>query len=402
FKFVEASAQKIVLVYENGVQKIIKEFRVKDDQALEVRIALLDQGKVAEVVDDLNLFNIDSELAQQSREFKKHRSFLELAISLPDKLLRINIDRLNGKTKLPSAESMAWVGFRDRYFCAIFKPDLAIKRLFLSSNGNGRFLGIASNQSNQWQGVLYLGPQDAAALVRYNSGLEQIIHLGAFDGISKIVLKVMWSLFDLTKNWGFAIVLLGTLIFFLLYPLTAKSLKSMREMQKLQPQIELLKRTYSNDAQRLNKEMLELYRANKINPFGGCLPLLLQIPIFFALYQALIRSLALKGSGFLWIKDLSEPDRLLTLPFSIPILGNELNALPLFLTAVMFFQQKMSMKFSAGGDPQQQKIMLVVFPLLFGFMFYHFPSGLALYWVVYSTLSTGFQWLIAQKAAPRN
>ncbi|MFZ5800028.1 MAG: hypothetical protein ACOY3D_01450, partial [Candidatus Omnitrophota bacterium] len=86
FKFVEASAQKIVLVYENGVQKIIKEFRVKDDQALEVRIALLDQGKVAEVVDDLNLFNIDSELAQQSREFKKHRSFLELAISLPDKL----------------------------------------------------------------------------------------------------------------------------------------------------------------------------------------------------------------------------------------------------------------------------------------------------------------------------
>lgn len=397
FKFVETSAEKMVLVYENAEQKIIKEFTVKDDNALNVRITILNLGKAANVAENLNLFRIDPELAKQSAEFKKHRSFLELAISLPDKVLRINFDKINEKTKLPSVEQMNWVGFRDRYFCAIVKPDFASEHLFLSSNGNSRFLEISSEKLNHWQGVLYLGPQDASVLVRYNSGLEKVIHLGAFNAISKIVLKIMSFLFGLTKNWGVAVILLGIIIFFVMYPLTAKSLKSMREMQKLQPQIELLKKSYANDPQKLNKEMLELYRTNKVNPFGGCLPLLLQIPIFFALYQALIRSLALKGSSFLWIADLSEPDKLMILPFNIPILGNELNGLPLILTAVMFLQQKMSLKFSAGGDPQQQKLMLVVFPLLFGFMFYHFPSGLALYWVVYSSLSTGFQWFLAQK-----
>ena len=166
----------------------------------------------------------------------------------------------------------------------------------------------------------------------------------------------------------------------------------MREMQKMQPHIEALKKQYQNDPQRLNKEIMELYRVHKINPFGGCLPLFLQIPVFFALYQALLRSLALKGSSFLWIKDLSEPDRLAVFSANIPFIGNELNVLPILMAITMFFQQKLSSKTTPSGDPQQQKFMLIFFPILFGVMFYHFPSGLALYWSVYSLLSLGFQW----------
>jgi len=162
----------------------------------------------------------------------------------------------------------------------------------------------------------------------------------------------------------------------------------MKKMQALQPQVEKLRSAYKDQPQKLNKEIMGLYRENKINPFGGCLPMILQIPIFFALYQALMRSIELKGTSFLWIKDLSEPDRLFILQNPLPVIGAEINLLPLIMIAAMFLQQKLSMKSSGSTTIQeQQKIMIVVFPLMFGFLFYHFPSGLTLYWVSYTILS---------------
>jgi YidC/Oxa1 family membrane protein insertase len=136
----------------------------------------------------------------------------------------------------------------------------------------------------------------------------------------------------------------------------------------------------------MNKEIMELYREHKVNPFGGCLPLILQMPIFFALYQVLMRSVALKGAHFLWIKDLSEPDRLFRLPNSLPILGNDINILPIIMAIGMFVQQKLSMRGASGTAAEQQKMMLVIMPVMFGFIFYRMPSGLVLYWFINSAL----------------
>jgi YidC/Oxa1 family membrane protein insertase len=205
------------------------------------------------------------------------------------------------------------------------------------------------------------------------------------------MLKMLEFFFSLVHNWGWAIVILSLIIYIVLYPLTLQQMRSMKVMQAIQPRMEELKKQYKDNPQRLNKEMIELYKTNKVNPLGGCLPMILQIPIFFALYQVLTRSIALKGAHFLWIRDLAEPDRLFTLPNSLPILGNEINILPLLMAGIMFVQQKSSMSKMGGAAVEQQKILLIVMPVMFGFLFYRMPSGLVLYWSLNSVLTLIYQ-----------
>ena len=173
----------------------------------------------------------------------------------------------------------------------------------------------------------------------------------------------------------------------------------MRKMQALQPKIAALKEKYKNDAQKVNAEVVEIYRREKINPLGGCLPFLAQMPIFIALYQALWRSYYFQGKSFLWIKDLSMPDRLFILPFQLPFLGNEFNILPILMAIVMFFQQKLSAKSNVVTDEAQatqQKIMMIFFPIFIGFIFYKFASGLSLYFTMFYLFSTITQWKMAK------
>ena len=165
----------------------------------------------------------------------------------------------------------------------------------------------------------------------------------------------------------------------------------MREMQAIQPKVEELRKQYKDNPQKLNKEIMELYKLHKVNPLGGCLPLLLQMPIFFALYQALMRSIHLRGAPFLWIKDLSSPDRLFVLPTALPFIGSEVNLLPVLMTIGMFIQQKATMATTSSANMEQQKMMMVIFPILFCFIFYHMPSGLVLYWFINSTFMLFFQ-----------
>jgi len=176
-----------------------------------------------------------------------------------------------------------------------------------------------------------------------------------------------------------------------------KQMRSMKQMQVLQPRIEELRKIYKDNPQKLNTEIMGLYREYKVNPLSGCLPLILQMPIFFALYQVLLRSVGFKGAKFLWIKDLSLPDRLFILPATIPFLGNEINLLPILMTIGMFIQQKFSMATSSTGSAEQQKFMMILFPLMFGFIFYHMPSGLVLYWFINSTLMLFYQLRISRQ-----
>jgi len=309
---------------------------------------------------------------------------------------------LNGRKEI-KLDNIKFAALREKYFSLIAEPEEKDWQVFVRKAGPQKSqVGIISQpftllpgQSVEKKFRIYLGPQDLQILNKVNPQWATIINYGFFDFIGQLLLHLLQFFFAIVHNWGWAIVILSIAVYLILYPLTLKQMRSMKEMQALQPRIEELRKSLKDNPQKLNKEIMELYKMHKVNPFGGCLPLLLQMPIFFALYQVLSRSIALKGAHFLWIKDLSEPDRLFMLPSSLPILGNEINILPILMAIVMFFQQKMSMSGAHGASTdmaqQQQKIMLIIFPVMFGFIFYRMPSGLVLYWFINSGLMVASQ-----------
>lgn len=324
--------------------------------------------------------------------------FQDITISTNEKLLH------NKGQKNMSFDSTKFLGFRDRYFCAIIEPlsegyNSFAKKLSNKETEMGltpKDITIAPGQSLVQKFRIYLGPQDLQIITPLNPDWTAVMYYGTFDPVSHILLQFLDFLYKFTHNWGWAIIILSIAVYLVLFPLNLKQMRSMKEMQALQPHIEELRRAYKDNPQKLNKEIMDLYRTHKVNPFGGCLPLLLQIPIFFALYQALMRSIALKGASFLWIKDLSEPDRLFVFSQSIPILGNEINILPILMAIGMFIQQKLSMSSASSTSAQQQKMMMVVLPVMFGLIFYRMPSGLVLYWFVNSTLMLIYQFRLSR------
>ena len=257
-------------------------------------------------------------------------------------------------------------------------------------------INLAPGKTAQEKFRIYLGPQELRTISRIQPEWTIVMHYGTFNFIAQILLQLLEFIHHLVPNWGAVIIILSIFIYLLLYPLTLKQMRSMKEMQALQPRIEELRKTHKDNPQRLNKEIMELYREHKVNPFGGCLPLILQIPIFFALYQVLMRSVALKGAKFLWIKDLSQPDRLFIFPKALPIFGNEINILPIIMAIGMFIQQKVSLASAASStSAEQQKFMQIFFPIMFGIIFYKMPSGLVLYWFINSSLMLFYQWQIS-------
>ncbi|MGE5197346.1 MAG: membrane protein insertase YidC [Deltaproteobacteria bacterium] len=322
--------------------------------------------------------------------------FQDTIIALPDKNLHPN-----ARNNITSA-GIKFTGLRDRYFCAIIEPVNAnytafIKKIMPQESEVGVIMPATTldpGQQFQQNFHIYLGPQDLKIISEAKPEWSAIMYYGIFDVIAKLLLQLIEFIYGLVHNWGTTIIVLSILIYFCLYPLSIKQMRSVKEMQALQPRVEELKNIHKNNPQKLNKEIMELYREHKVNPLGGCLPLVLQIPIFFALYQALIRSIALKGAHFLWIKDLSEPDRAFIMPFSVPMLGKEFNVLPILMVITMFIQQKITTTASSGTSSEQQKFMLILMPLMFLFIFYHMPAGLVLYWFVNSVLMLLYQFKI--------
>jgi YidC/Oxa1 family membrane protein insertase len=301
---------------------------------------------------------------------------------------------------------LQFIAVRNRYFCAILQPEKTdATGLLRKVNANILQAGVMSQTLLLSPGAqmkekfhIYLGPQELRLIKTINPQWSTVVYYGTFDFISQLLLQALEFIYKIVRNWGVAVIILSLLVYILLFPLTLKQMRSMKEMQLLQPKIEQLRATYKDNPQRLNKEIMELYKEHKVNPFGGCLPLILQIPIFFALYQALMRSTVLKGANFLWIKDLSEPDRLFTLKFSLPLLGNEFNILPILMAIGMFVQQKISSVGAVSSTTaEQQKMMTIIMPILFGFIFYHMPAGLVLYWFVNSMLMLAYQFRIRVK-----
>ncbi len=229
----------------------------------------------------------------------------------------------------------------------------------------------------------WFGPKDRDFLAKAPNDLEDAVDFGMFSIIAKPLLSALAFFYEYTGNWGIAIILLTVCIKIVFWPLTQKSYKSMEQMKKLQPMMQKLREKYANNREALNREMMHLYRTYKVNPAGGCLPLLLQIPVFIGLYQALLNSIELRHASFIyylpfthivWLADLSAAD-----PFFIT---------PLLMGASMFLQQRLT---PASGDPTQQKIMMLM-PVIFTVMFLNFPSGLVIYWLFNNVLSIIQQW----------
>jgi len=224
---------------------------------------------------------------------------------------------------------------------------------------------------------IYLGPKVIDFLKELNVGAEKVIRYGWFTPIAKILLLFIGFTHKITKNYGVDIVIISVLLKILFWPLTKKSYVSMKEMQKVQPEMAMLREKYKDDKTRLNREMMDLYKRRKVNPLGGCLPMVVQIPIFFALYWALMGSIELRHAAFIfWLKDLSYRD-----PIYIS---------PILMGASMVWQQKMT---PAVGDPRQAKMMMIM-PIVFTFLFLSFPAGLVIYWLVTNILTIGQQYLI--------
>lgn len=242
--------------------------------------------------------------------------------------------------------------------------------------------------------ALYSGPKDLDHLKTAAPDLGNIVDLGWFDALARPALHLLRFLYRLSGNYGVAIILVTILQKVALHPLTAKSLQSMQAMKALQPKVALLSERYKNDPKKKQQEVMGLYRKHGVNPLGGCLPMLIQIPIFVALYNALSSSVEMWRAHFLWIKDLSQPDAL----FTVDVWGLRdypFNLLALFMGASMFLQQKMSPP--ASSDPQQAKLMLYMMPIMFVFMFWTFPSGLVLYWLVNNVLQMGQQYWLQKR-----
>ena len=259
-----------------------------------------------------------------------------------------------------------------------------IYRLALSQN-----IQIAANMQSQISCTYYLGPKDDRYLSKAPADLRAAIHYGWFDIIAKPLIKVLNFFYKYTGNYGIAIIILTIIIKLLFWPLSYKSYQSMNQMKKLQPMMAQIREKYKDDRQKMNEELMRLYKTYKVNPAGGCLPMLIQIPVFFALYQALLGAIELRHAPFIyhlpftnlvWLADLSAKD-----PFYIT---------PLIMGATMFIQQKMT---PAPGDPTQAKVMLFM-PIIFTFLFMNFPSGLVIYWMVNNILSIAQQWWMLKKS----
>lgn len=302
-----------------------------------------------------------------------------------------------------------WLFFRNRYFSNIAKPYFQPAGIKVIEEENGALSCLFLNPPHMLEkGIPYrlkigvfLGPSRQDLLKSTNLGLEEVLRPGFFESISHLLMSALRFYHSRLHSWGIAIILLSLTVNALLFPLTRKSymsmFKSMKDLQVLQPKIQRLREIYKDEPQKLQKEMMELYRKHKVNPMGGCFPLLLQMPIFFALYQGLMRSLELRNSPFLWIKDLSRPERL-PLPFRLPILGDAINILPLIMIGAMYIQQSLSSKYSSYAQTpeqrQQQKFTSLIMTVVLGIIFYRLPSGLVLYWLTNTVVMSISQFTI--------
>ncbi len=304
-----------------------------------------------------------------------------------DKLHKASFDDIvKNKVSYPKSATDGWIAIVQHYFLGAWLPKPGESREYFVRNlDNGLFAAgvilpvgrLDPGQTSVVVSRLYAGPQEQALLKTLAPGLELTVDYGWLRPLAVPLFWVLNEIHKMVNNWGAAIILLTVIIKLIFYPLSAASYKSMAKMKVLAPKLQRLKERYGDDRQRMHQAMVELYKTEKINPLGGCLPIVVQIPVFIALYWVLLLSVELRQAPFVWwIQDLSRPD-----PFYI---------LPVLMGATMFIQTWLN---PTPPDPMQAKLMKIM-PIAFSVFFFFFPSGLVLYWLVNNILSIAQQWRI--------
>jgi YidC/Oxa1 family membrane protein insertase len=328
-----------------------------------------------------------------------------LYFDVPDN--KLNEPRSNAAKSGPisSSGNYSFAGLADKYFAAVFLPpsNVTMRETTFTdfvptaiNTAPAAFAGVAVSDGDQNTFQLFVGPKDYDMLSRINPKLQQMISFGWMGFLAKpLFLLTNWFNDAFVHSFGWSIVAVTVALNMMLFPIKLSNMKSMRKMQALKPQIDVINAKYKNVSLRdpkkadQNQEVMELYKKNGVNPMGGCFPMLLQIPFFFAFYTVFKVSVEMRGANWLWVKDLSQAEQ-------IPI-----HILPIIMIASQFVMQKMTPQ--PAGDPSQQKMMMFM-PLIFGFMFYNFPSGLVLYYLTSNLVSMGQQWFfnhtaVAEEAA---
>jgi YidC/Oxa1 family membrane protein insertase len=304
------------------------------------------------------------------------------------------------------SDNISWAAVKNQYFATIVAvsqgdPGMSVwaRRIDRLHGGNAekKVLGIEGalglpgfrlepGQTKSWTFQIYAGPKDLGRLSQLGHGEQEVMNFGIFKWVSEILLYSMNSLYGVLGNFAAAIIALTIIIKALLWPLQNKATNSMRRMAALSPKMTELRDKYKDDPTKMNQELMKLYKDYGVNPFSGCLPMLIQIPIFFGFYSMLGTAIELRNSSFLWVNDLSQPDTV------AHILGFPLNILPLLMAATMFWQMHITPK---TGDAVQQRVFMFM-PLIFILFAYNFASALSLYWTTQNIIS------IIQLYATRN
>lgn len=324
-------------------------------------------------------------LSMRSKVEERAELYHELAYLSGKEVKHLYADTL--KEEKVGSGKIDWTFLGDKYFVTAVLPKRNTD-IEVHSNKIGedifearitpQFLQLKPGESKGEEYEIYFGPKDVDILKAAGSKLERAIDLGFSDLVAYPLLLLFKWMYKVVPNYGFVVILLTVIIKLVFWPLSQKSYKSMKDMQKIAPLMEQLREKYKDDKEKLNREVIELYKRQKVNPLGGCLPMILQMPVFFALYAVLGGAVELRHAPFiLWITDLSVKD-----PYYVT---------PLLMGATMFIQQKMTP--ASGGDPTQQKVMMFM-PVIFTFMFLNFSSGLVLYWLVNNVLSIGQQYYV--------
>jgi len=381
---------------------VIKKFVFSPNTYLIDLVVTVVNGSAQTIQDNLTLSLLRTESEKKSRIGFEGPSAL-----INDKLEQIKTKKI--KDKNVYSGQLKWISIQDRYFMSAIIPQNPVEagmnlyfkdKKILQSQYVQPVSEIVPGEQQTFKYHLFFGPKSMKVLKEIGYDLGKAVNFGWFDFLAKPFVWIMNFLYDnFIPNYGVAIIILTLLTKIILWPLGNKSYKSMNEMKKIQPLVAEIREKYKDNKKRMNEEMMGLYKTYKVNPAGGCLPMVVQIPVFFALYRMLYEAIELRHTPFFWwITDLSAPDRLFRfnvehIPFMQPPYG--IPVLTVIMGATMFIQQKMQ---PPAGDPTQAKMMMMM-PIVFTFIFINFSSGLVLYWLVNNVLSIAQQYYISKKKA---
>jgi len=338
------------------------------------------------------------------------RRNFKASIQLGEEFHRISPSHFSSQSTDLYAGTLNWASLQTKYFLsAIVPPEPTRAEIVVTGDKTEHRISeritmpVAANQAEVSQSVrVYMGPLEYRQLQKVGAGLDKTIEMGWrwMRPVAWVVLKAMVWMYQFIPNYGWVIIIISVLTKVLFYRLTHKSFKSMKEMQALQPRLAAIKEKYGDDRQRVSQETMKLYKEAGVNPLGGCLPMLLQMPVFVALFNVLKYTIEVRGAHWIgWITDLSQQDVLFLLPFSLPFIGNAFSLLPILMGGAMFLQSKLGGSPTGGTSMAQPAGMQTMLPIVFTVMFYRMPSGLVIYWIVNTVLSVAQQYYIHRDSA---